>query len=95
MGSPTVILQVICPDRPGLVSELSSWVVTHGGNIRQADHHTDAGAGLFLSRLEWTLEGFGLPRPAIRPAAESLARRLGGEGQLHFSDEIPRVANCR
>jgi formyltetrahydrofolate deformylase len=23
---------------------------------------------------------------------EALAGRLGGEGQLHFSDEIPRVA---
>ena len=92
MRSPSAILQVICPDRPGLVSELSSWVASNGGNIRHADHHTDAGAGLFLSRLEWALEGFDLPRPAIRAAAESLARRLGGEGQLHFSDEIPRVA---
>jgi len=92
MGSPSVILQVICPDRPGLVSELSSWVASNGGNIRHADHHTDAGAGVFLSRLEWALEGFDLPRQAIRLAAESLARRLGGEGQLHFSDEIPRVA---
>jgi formyltetrahydrofolate deformylase len=92
MGTPSVILQVVCPDRPGLVSQLSTWVSSNGGNIRHADHHTDAGAGLFLSRLEWTLDGFGLPREAIRPAAEALARRIGGEGQLHFSDEIPRVA---
>lgn len=92
MGSPTAILQVICPDRPGLVSELSGWVAANGGNIRHADHHTDAGAGLFLSRLEWELEGFGLPRSAIAPATASLVERLGGEGQVHFSDAIPRVA---
>ena len=92
MRSPTAILQVICPDRPGLVSELSGWVAMNGGNIRHADHHTDAGAGLFLSRIEWGLEGFGLPREAMAPAVEALARRLGGEGQLHFSDAIPRVA---
>jgi formyltetrahydrofolate deformylase len=92
MRSPTAILQVICPDRPGLVSELSGWVAMNGGNIRHADHHTDAGAGVFLSRIEWGIEGFGLPREAIGPAVEALARRLGGEGQLHFSDEIPRVA---
>jgi len=92
MRSPTAILQVICPDRPGLVSELSGWVAMNGGNIRHADHHTDAGAGLFLSRIEWGLEGFGLPREAMAPSVEALARRLGGEGQLHFSDEIPRVA---
>jgi formyltetrahydrofolate deformylase len=92
MASPSAILQVICPDRPALVSELSGWVASNGGNIRHADHHTDAGAGLFLSRIEWSLEGFGLPRQAIRPAALALAARLGGEAQLHFSDEIPRVA---
>ncbi|MEB3301081.1 MAG: formyltetrahydrofolate deformylase [Cyanobacteriota bacterium] len=92
MRSPTAILQVICPDRPGLVSELSGWVSMNGGNIHHADHHTDAGAGLFLSRIEWGLEGFGLPREAMAPAVQALARRLGGEGQLHFSDAIPRVA---
>ena len=92
MRSPTAILQVICPDRPGLVSELSGWVAMNGGNIRHADHHTDPNAGVFLSRIEWALEGFGLPREAMAPAVEALARRLGGEGQLHFSDEIPRVA---
>ena len=92
MTSATAILQLICPDRPGLVSELSGWVAANGGNIRHADHHTDAGAGLFLSRIEWGLEGFGLPRDAIGPAVAALAERLGGEGQVHFSDELPRVA---
>jgi formyltetrahydrofolate deformylase len=92
MSSPTAILQLICPDRPALVSELSGWVAANGGNIRHADHHTDLGAGLFLSRIEWALEGFGLPREAIAPAAIALARRLGGEGELHFSDATPRTA---
>ena len=92
MVGATAILQLICADRPGLVSELSGWVAANGGNIRHADHHTDAGAGLFLSRIEWSLEGFGLPREAIAPAAAALAARLGGEGQLHFSDVPPRVA---
>jgi formyltetrahydrofolate deformylase len=92
MRSATVILQLICPDRRGLVSELAGWVAANGGNIRHADHHTDAGTGLFLSRLEWDQEGFGLPREAIAPAVAALAARLGGEGQVHFSDAQPRVA---
>ena len=92
VSSPSVILQLICPDRPGLVSELAGWVAANGGNIRHADHHTDAGAGLFLSRLEWEQQGFGLPRQAIAPAVRSLAERLDGEVQLHFSDALPRVA---
>ena len=92
MSDATVILQMICPDRPGLVSELAGWVAANGGNIRHADHHTDAGAGLFLSRIEWQLKGFGIPRDALLEAAQALGERLGGEAQLHFSDAFPRVA---
>ena len=92
MVASTAILQLICPDRPGLVSELSGWVSANGGNIRHADHHTDSGAGLFLSRLEWDLEGFGLPRASLSEAVQALSARLGGEGQLHFSDQLSRVA---
>lgn len=92
MSDATVILQMICPDRPGLVSELAGWVAANGGSIRHADHHTDAGAGVFLSRIEWQLQGFGIPRDVLPEAAQALGQRLGGEAQLHFSDEYPRVA---
>ena len=92
MSDATVILQMICPDRPGLVSELAGWVAANGGSIRHADHHMDAGAGVFLSRIEWQLQGFGIPRDVLPEAAQALGQRLGGEAQLHFSDEYPRVA---
>ena len=92
MSDATAILQMICPDRPGLVSELAGWVAANGGSIRHADHHTDAGAGVFLSRIEWQLQGFGIPRDVLPEAAQALGQRLGGEAQLHFSDEYPRVA---
>ena len=92
MTAATAILQMICPDQPGLVRELSGWVAGNGGNIVHADHHSDQGAGLFLSRIEWQLEGFGLPREAIAPAATSLAERLGGEQRVTFSDQRPAVA---
>jgi formyltetrahydrofolate deformylase len=92
MTAATAILQMICPDQPGLVRELSGWVAGNGGNIVHADHHSDQGAGLFLSRIEWQLEGFGLPREAIAPAAAALAERLNGEQTVTFSDEKPAVA---
>ncbi|MDA0717276.1 MAG: formyltetrahydrofolate deformylase [Cyanobacteria bacterium] len=92
MTTATAILQMICPDQPGLVRELSGWVAGNGGNIVHADHHSDQGAGLFLSRIEWQLEGFGLPREAICPTASALAERLGGQYKVNFSDVRPPVA---
>ena len=85
-------MQLICPDRPGLVSELSGWIAKNNGNIRHADHHNDSDAGLFLSRIEWELKGFSLSRQSISAEVQLLAIRLKGQAQLNFSDEIPRVA---
>ena len=42
--------------------------------------------------MEWDLEGFGLPRASLPEAVQALSARLGGEGQLHFSDQLSRVA---
>lgn len=47
---------------------------------------------MFLSRIEWQLQGFGIPRDVLPEAAQALGQRLGGEAQLHFSDDHPRVA---
>jgi len=88
----TVILQFICPDKPGLVSELASWIASKNGNIRHADHHTDAGANLFLSRIEWDLDGFLLDKNEINSEIILLERRLKGKALLSFSDELPNVA---
>ena len=92
MNQPTAILQLICPDRPGLVSEIAGWVSANGGNIRHADHHTDDGAALFLSRLEWDLNGFGLEREAIPNQINRLADKLSGKANVSFSDEKTKVA---
>ena len=88
----TVILQFICPDKPGLVSELASWIASKNGNIRHADHHTDAGANLFLSRIEWDLDGFLLDKNEINSEIILLEQRLKGKAVLSFSDDIPNVA---
>ncbi len=89
---PNVILQLICPDRSGLVSQLATWVASNGGNITHADHHTDFGTGLFLSRIEWGLEGFHLDKQSMASAVKTLASSVDGKAELHFSDEIPKVA---
>ncbi|MEY3297953.1 MAG: hypothetical protein RLZZ597_1213 [Cyanobacteriota bacterium] len=92
MGSPTAILLVSCPDQKGLVAKLANFIYANGGNILHADQHCDPEAGLFLSRLEWELEGFNLPREIIGPAFNAIAQPLGATWQLSFSDDVPRLS---
>ena len=90
--SPTVTLLFSCPDRRGLVAKVANFIYSNGGNIIHADHHTDFNAGLFLSRIEWQLEGFNLPRDLIAPAFGAIAQPLNGTYEIHFSDTVPRLA---
>ena len=92
MSIKTVILQFICPDKPGLVSDLASWIASKNGNIRHADHHTDADAKLFLSRIEWDLDGFLLDKNEITSEVNLLEQSLNGKAVLSFSDDFPNVA---
>ncbi|MBW4509302.1 MAG: formyltetrahydrofolate deformylase [Scytonematopsis contorta HA4267-MV1] len=92
MTNSTATLLISCPDQKGLVAKIANFIYSNGGNIIHADQHTDFAAGLFLTRLEWQLEGFNLPRNLIAPAFNAIAQPLGAKWELHFSDAVPRIA---
>jgi formyltetrahydrofolate deformylase len=92
MTKPTATLLISCPDQRGLVAKIANFIYSNGGNIIHADQHTDFEAGLFLTRIEWLLEGFNLPRDFIGTAFNAIAQPLGAKWELHFSDTVPRLA---
>lgn len=92
MSAPTATLLISCPDQRGLVAKIANFIYANGGNIVHTDQHRDQEAGLFLSRVEWQLEGFNLPRPLIGPAFGAIAQPLGASWRLQFSDTVPRIA---
>jgi formyltetrahydrofolate deformylase len=91
-SNPTATLLISCPDQRGLVAKIANFIYANGGNIIHADQHTDAAAELFLTRIEWQLAGFNLPRELISPAFNAIAQPLKANWQLHFSDTIPKIA---
>ena len=92
MNNPSIILRIVCPDRPGLVSELTSWIHNYGGNIKHSDHHTDQEAGLFLSRIEWNIDDKKINKNLLGLEIERISKKLGGNYFVNYSDEIPNVA---
>jgi len=89
---PSIIFKIVCPDRPGLVSLLTSWISNYGGNIKHSDHHTDQDAGLFLSRIEWNSNNIFFNRDEIYKEFEKIADEVNGKFNVNYSDEIPNVA---
>ncbi|MEM1292417.1 MAG: formyltetrahydrofolate deformylase [Cyanobacteria bacterium P01_H01_bin.162] len=89
---PSATLLISCPDQQGLVAKIANFIYSNGGNIIHADQHRDGASGLFLSRIEWSLAGFNLPRDLIGPAFNAIAQPLQADWRLCFSDAMPRLA---
>jgi formyltetrahydrofolate deformylase len=88
----SAILLIDCPDRKGLVAGIAQFLLQHNANILHADQHQDSESGLFLMRVEWDLQGFGLDEGAFRQEFACVAERFKMRWQLRVSSIRPRVA---
>lgn len=87
------ILLISCPDRSGIVAEISNFIFRNRGNIVHLDQHVDKQANVFFMRVEWELNGFVIPRASVESAVRDLTRPLDCyECSLHFTAVKPRLA---
>jgi formyltetrahydrofolate deformylase len=87
----TAVLLLSCPDQPGIVAAVADFVYRHGGNIVDAQQHTDANDAVFFQRIEFEVDGCDLARDEIEPALFDLVERFGMDCAVRFSDELPRL----
>jgi formyltetrahydrofolate deformylase len=93
-GEATARLLISCPDRPGIVAAVSSFLFRHGANIISSDQHsTDPEGGRFLMRMEFSTTAVDLGREEL-PAAFRLdvAERFDMTWRLSYTDEVKRMA---
>jgi formyltetrahydrofolate deformylase len=83
------VLLLSCPDRPGIVADISTFVAAVGGNIVEADEHSDPAADLFLQRIEFDVQG---PIDELRTAFAPIASRFEMVWELHDRAQPARVA---
>jgi formyltetrahydrofolate deformylase len=86
------IILISCPDQKGITATVTDFVFRRGGNIIDADQHTDSRANVFFMRMEWEMEGFSVPRERISEEFAPVAERFKMSWKIYFSDEVPRVA---
>ncbi len=87
------ILLLHCPDKPGIISEITKFVTDNKGNIVYLDQYVDREDGMFFMRIQWELEKFLIPREKIFDYIDTLyALRYKMTFNLYFTDERPRMA---
>ena len=86
------ILLISCPDGKGITAAVTGFIAHNGGNIIHADQHIDEQTNTFFMRVEWSLDGFQIPREQITQAFAPIAQKYGMASQLHFTDRKLRLA---
>lgn len=90
---PSAILLLHCPDKQGIISELTKFITDNHGNIMYLDQYVDREDGMFFMRIEWELENFLIPRDKIKDIIDTLyTERYQMHFNLYFSDVKPRMA---
>jgi len=90
---PTAILLLHCPDRPGIITEVTKFITDNQGNIVYLDQYVDRQDSMFFMRLEWELNNFLIPRDKIEEYINTLyAQRYEMTFSLYFNDIRPRMA---
>jgi formyltetrahydrofolate deformylase len=82
----------MCLARKGVVAAISQFLIAHSGSVLHCDDHLDRGRDLFLSRLEWDLDGFDIPVPDFEKHFKPLAERFLIHYHLALSDYRPKIA---
>jgi formyltetrahydrofolate deformylase len=90
----TARLLITCPDRPGIVSAVTTFLYHHGVNITELDQHsTDPEGGRFFLRLEFQTPHLDVSRAMLeRTFKESVASRFEMDWRLSYAAEKPKMA---
>jgi formyltetrahydrofolate deformylase len=85
-------LLIFCPDRRGLVAAVTNFLYQNNGNILHLDQHVDSEENVFFMRVEWDLDGFGVPVDEIEALFHPIAARFNMTFAVRFSRHVPRMA---
>ena len=89
----TAILLLHCPDKQGIITEITKFITDNNGNIIYLDQYVDHVEEHFFMRVEWTLEKFLVPSEKLEEYIRTLyAQRYDMQFSLYFGNVKPRMA---
>ena len=89
----TAKLLLHCPDKPGILAEVTDFITVNKGNIIYLDQYVDHVENIFFMRIEWELKDFLVPQEKIEDYFRTLyGQQYEMDFRLYFSDVKPRMA---
>lgn len=89
----TAKLLLHCPDKPGILAEVTDFITVNKGNIIYLDQYIDHVENIFFMRIEWELKDFLVPQEKIEDYFRTLyGQKYEMDFRLYFSDVEPRMA---
>ena len=89
----TAKLLLHCPDKPGILAEVTDFITVNKGNIIYMDQYVDHVENIFFMRIEWELKDFLVPQEKIEDYFRTLyGQKYEMDFRLYFSDVKPRMA---
>jgi formyltetrahydrofolate deformylase len=94
MTSSTARLLITCPDKPGIVSAVSSFLYNHGANITDLDQHaTEPEGGTYFMRLEFQTPHVNMSRQLLAQTfQERVAQHYNMDWRISYADDIKKLA---
>lgn len=90
---PTAILLLHCPDRQGIITDITKFITDNKGNIVYLDQYVDKIDCMFFMRVEWELREFLIPSDKIKEYVDTLfSKRYDLSFDLYFNTVKPRMA---
>lgn len=89
----TAKLLLHCPDKPGILADVTNFITVNKGNIIYLDQYVDHVENIFFMRIEWELSDFFIPKEKVYEYFDTLyAQKYNMNFRLYFSDDKPRMA---
>ena len=93
MNEEAAQLLLYCPDRQGILAEVTDFITVNKGNIIYLDQYVDHVENVFFMRISWDLKGFLIPKDKIEEYFNTLyAQKYSMNFRLYFSGHKPRMA---
>jgi formyltetrahydrofolate deformylase len=91
MATNTARLLISSPDQRGIIAAVAGFIAQYGGNILEADQHTDPQHAEFFMRVEIDLDGFALGRDTFATAWASVADPFDMRWRIHWGNQTKRM----